>query len=167
MNIRKTLKRKKEKKHNKKRKKQKSPSQTLRDMFFSQRFVGWKLCISVFCCSSSCYVFVYVSFCFVCFRLVFLSFCIYNRKNTHKIINTKKKKKRKTQRKTYKKKENKNEKTKISQSDPQRYLFAVGSRAGYPVFMLLLFVFEFFIFRLVFLSFLGKVGKMMPNDSLP
>ena len=33
--------------------------------------------------------------------------------------------------------------------------------------MLLLFVFEFFLFRLVFLSFFGKVGKMMPNDSMP
>ena len=30
--------------------KQKSPSQTLRDIYFSRRFVGWKSCISVFLC---------------------------------------------------------------------------------------------------------------------
>ena len=68
----------------KKQTKQKSPSQTLRDIYFSQRFVGWKSCISVLF-----YVFLWVvyvvfsvSLCLLCFRLVFLSFCIYNRTNT-------------------------------------------------------------------------------------
>ena len=57
----------------KKQKKQKSPSQTLRDIYFSRRFVGWKSCISV--------VF--------CFRLIFLSFCLnttqYTTLNTNKL----------------------------------------------------------------------------------
>ena len=60
----------------------------------SRRFVGWKSCISVvFCFSLSCYiVFMFLSV-FVCFRLVFLSVCIYNRKNTY--TNKKNRKKRK------------------------------------------------------------------------
>ena len=71
---------------------QKSPSQTLRDIYFSRRFVGWRsgrgLDILYFCFFSFFFSFFYVFFfvfLFQCFRLVFLSFCIYNRK-TH--INT-------------------------------------------------------------------------------
>ena len=55
------------------------------------------------------------------------------------------------------------EKTEISQPEPERYLFAVGSRAGYTVFLLFMIFFEFLCccfcfclfvlcFRLVFLS---------------
>ena len=67
----------------------------------------------------------------------------------------------------FKRKRNIKRKTEISQPEPERYSFAVGSRARYPVFILLLFVLELFIFRIVCLSFFGKVEKMMPNDSLP
>ena len=65
-------------------------SQTLSDIYFSRRFVGWKSCISVcFCCFSFlkclffellCLFLCLFLFC-LCFRLVFLSFCIYNRTN--------------------------------------------------------------------------------------
>ena len=69
--------------------------------------------------------------CFVCFRLVDLSFCIYNRKthiNTY--INITK------TRQTHKHKQNKH-KYMISQPEPERYLFAVRFWAGYPGFLLL------------------------------
>ena len=67
--------------------------------------MGWKSCISV------CYVFLRVFsvvFLFLsvsfCFRLVFLSFCIYNRKNTYK----NKKKQHKHSKENIKKKRKKN-----------------------------------------------------------
>ena len=88
----------------------------------------------------------------LCVRLVFLSFCMYSRKITYKHIKATEGKQNKDKYKT----------TEISQPEPERYLFAVGSRARYPVFMLLLFVFEFFIFRLIFLSYFWKSWK---NDA--
>ena len=57
-------------------------------------------------------------------RLVYLSCCIYNRKHTYKNINTKHKQLRE------KHKANKTTKYIISQPEPERYLFVVGSRAG-------------------------------------
>ena len=54
---------------------------------YSRRFVGWIYCISVYFCfffELLCFLFYSVVF---RFRLVFLSFCIYNRTQTH--INTK------------------------------------------------------------------------------
>ena len=68
------------KEHIKQHKTQKSLSQTLRDIYFSRRFVGWRsgrgLDILYFCLCFVflwvCLLFLYVSFCFVvfCFRLV-------------------------------------------------------------------------------------------------
>ena len=84
----------------------------------------------------------YVSLCFCCFRLVFLSFCIYNRKNIYKNIT--KQNNSKENKKTLKK-------TEISQPEPERYLFAVGSRAGYPVDSL---------------QKVGKVGKVKELEKL-
>ena len=111
---------------------------------------------------SSCSVFVvmFLYVLFLCFRLVFLSFCIYNRKNTYK-----NKKKLKTIRKTCYKKRNIYIYIYIyiSQPEPKRYLFAVGSELDilyfcFSVFLrVVLIVFCFFLFvlcfRLVFLSF--------------
>ena len=66
---------------------------------YSRRFVGWKSCFSVlfvflrvfiylfmFFNVSLCFSFFFFSFFFFFkrFRLVFLSFCIYNRNNTYK-----------------------------------------------------------------------------------
>ena len=82
-------------------------------MFFSKLF--WLLfCFFLFC---------------LCFRLVYLSFCIYNRNNTYK---------NRTNIKSFEK----NKKNIISQPEPERYLFAVGSRAGYPVFLFCFFCFS-------------------------
>ena len=54
---------------------------------YSRRFVGWIYCIYVFMFSFELFLFFcYVSFCLFCFRLVFLSFCIYNRTNIYKNI---------------------------------------------------------------------------------
>ena len=53
---------------------------------------------------------------------------------------------RKTENKTLK---TQNTTTEISQPEPEIYLFAVGSRAGYPVFML----FSFFLFLYVLFVF--------------
>ena len=76
--------------------------------------------------------------CFVlCVRLVYLSCCIYNRK-THKHI---KHKKKKTTRRKQTKQKNK-QKYIISQLETERYLFAVGSWAGYPVSMFLCLCFS-------------------------
>ena len=58
------------------------------EIFIRGRVEGWISCISVvfvFLRVFLCF-FVNVSFCILCFRLVFLSFCIYNRKNTCKNI---------------------------------------------------------------------------------
>ena len=83
------------------------------------------------CCSLSFYVFLYVYFCcFYVLALSFLSFCIYNRKNTYKNINNKN-----------------NSKENIKHRNlPARpldiFIFRGGSWAGYPVF---LFVFTFFL----------------------
>ena len=52
----------------KKQKKQKSPSQTLRDIYFSRRFVGWKYCISVL---FNVFLRVFMFFC-LCFFLLLL-----------------------------------------------------------------------------------------------
>ena len=118
-------------KHNNKTttKKQKSPSRTLRDIYFSRRFVGWKSCISV-----CFYVFFSKLFCFFlllfCFRLVYLSFCMYNGTNTYNNIQTHKKLRDKH-------KQQKQHKYIISQPEPDKYLFAVGSKAGYLVFTFL------------------------------
>ena len=72
-----------------------------------------------------------VSFClFLCFRLVYLSFCMYNRTNIYNNIQTHKKLRDKH-------KQQKQHKYIISQPEPDKYLFAVGSKAGYLVFMLL------------------------------
>ena len=71
-------------------KQKKSPSQTLRDIYFSRRLVGWISCIYV--CFLFSFEFVYDLFilCFfmffiflfdLCFRLVLLSVCIYNQKH--------------------------------------------------------------------------------------
>ena len=56
---------------------------------YSWRFVGWIYCISVlFMCFFEflCFVVMFLSVVCLCFRLVFLSFCIYNRKNTYNNI---------------------------------------------------------------------------------
>ena len=92
--------------------------------------MGWISSISVFmflCFSRS----FSVSFClFFRFRLVYLSFCMYNRKNTYNDIQTHKKLRDKH-------KQQKQHKYIISQPEPDKYLFAVGSKAGYLVFMFL------------------------------
>ena len=107
---------------------------------YSRRFVGWISCISVvFPVFLWVFLFVCLFMFLLCFRLVLLSFCVYNRKNTYK-----NRKHRTTQRKT-----EKHKKTEISQPEPERYLFAVGSRAGYPVF-LLCFLFFFQLFNVLF-----------------
>ena len=75
--------------------------------------------------------------------------------------------------------EDKQQKYIISQPEPEIYLFAVGSRAGYPVFLLLFFVFLeafllyvcLFLFvlcvRLVYLSFcLNTTQYTTPNTNL-
>ena len=78
---------------------------------------------------------------FLCFRLVFLSCCIYNQKNTYKS----------TKKKQNNSKENiKTKRTSISQPEPERYFFAVGSRAGYPVFMCFVFFLRVFLFLFLF-----------------
>ena len=120
---------------------------------YSRRFVGWIYCISVFSVFFSLsfsVVLCFFMFCCLCFRLVFLSFCIYNRTITYTNIKQKQKhsKKNRTTEQT--------KKTEISQPEPERYLFVVGSRAGYPVFMCFCF-FEFSfvccLFLYVFLLF--------------
>ena len=83
---------------------------------------------------------------FLCFRLIYLSFRIHNRENTYNNI-FKKRKTLKVSRKTKIKQKNTCLQCvyiyiySISKPEHDRYLFAVGSRAGYPV---LLFLFEGF-----------------------
>ena len=122
---------------------------------FSRRFVGWKACICVFleaflffmfflcfrfaevrgldilyfCFYVFLEAFLFLSVCF-CFRLVYLSFCMYNRTNTYNNIQTHKKLRDKH-------KQQKQHKYIISQPEPDKYLFVVGSKAGYLVFMCL------------------------------
>ena len=105
-----------------------------------------------FCFSSVLFMFV------LCVRLVYLSFCIYNR-TTH--IKTTKQHKQLREKNKHKNIKQKHEYI-ISQLEPARYLFLAGSRAGYPVFLFLfLFFFRNFsvdfmfclCFRLVYLSF--------------
>ena len=88
---------------------------------------------------AGCPVFLFFSFsrsfsvslcCFLCFRLVYLSFCIYNRTNTYNNIQTHKKLRDKH-------KQQKQHKYIISQPEPENCLFAVGTKAGYPVSMFL------------------------------
>ena len=67
--------------------------------------------------------------CVVCFRLVYLSFCIYNRTNTYKHIQTNKQ----TTTRRQQQKHNKHRNTLFPQPERERYLFAVGSWAGYTV----------------------------------
>ena len=52
-----------------------------------------------------------------------------------------------------------NKKTEISQPEPERYLFAVGSRAGYPVFLFFMLFFELS----VFVMFLSVVFMFSPS----
>ena len=103
-----------------------------------------------------CFLFLYVFLCVLCFRLVFLSFCICNRKN-----NTYKHRKHiNTQRKSYKtnQKNNRN----LPARPLEIFIFRGDSWAGNPVFLFCLFFFEclcvlyvslFVYFRLVLLSF--------------
>ena len=86
------------------------------------------MCLSMFCCFSRSFSVVFL-LCYIvvfCFRLVYLSFCICNRKNTCNNI-TKKNTRRQKKHKYI-----------ISQPEPEKYLFAVGSWAGYPVFLFVL-----------------------------
>ena len=98
--------------------------------FFCFRFAEVRgLDILYFCFSVFLEAFLFFSFLF-CFRLVYLSFCMYNRTNTYNNIQTHKqlrdKHKQQTQHKYI-----------ISQPEPDKYLFAVGSKAGYLVFLFL------------------------------
>ena len=109
-----------------------------------------------------------VSFCVLCFRLVFIFKCLHlqPQKHTYKHINT--------NIITLITKHNNSEKqthTEISQPEPEIYLFAVGSWAGYPVFIYVCFVLFFELlflfsvslcilcFRLVFLTLLHLQSK--------
>ena len=62
-------------------------------------------------------------------------------------------KNRKTNRTTGRKTKKQPETTEISQPEPERYLFAVGSRAGYPVFLFFLMFFLEFLCFFLYVSF--------------
>ena len=107
---------------------------------------GWEIYVCSVCCLC-CYVFLRVVFLlFVCFYM-----CLFDCKckSLQRLGENIKKRKQKqtTLRKTFKKK------TEISQPEPERYLFAVGSRAGYPVFMFVVLFLEFVCFCLWFFLF--------------
>ena len=88
------------------------------------------------------FLFLFI-FSFLCFRLVCLSFCIYNRTNIYK-----------QKHKQLEEQHDNRKTTEISQPEPDIYLFAVGSRAGHYVFMFCFYMFFFEFFCLFFWMFL-------------
>ena len=104
---------------------------------YSRRSVGWISCIYVFMFFSKLFCCFSVYFCvlFMFSPSLFKLLHLQSNKNTYtnkaninsfeKNVNIKKQK----------------QKYIISQPEPERYLFAVGSRAGYPAFLLFMFLF--------------------------
>ena len=120
---------------------------------YSRRFVGWIYCIHVvFCVSSSVYVVCYV---YLCLCLMFspsIFKLLHLRSNdTHKHI-----KQNITTLRTTEQHKTKPTQTETSQPEPERYLFVVGSWAGYPVFLFVLLFLELFclLFCFILLLFL-------------
>ena len=110
-------------------------------IFIRGRVLGWIYCIPVFVIcffSRSCSVLFLLFYVLcLCFRLICLSFCIYKRTTIYKNINNKL-----STRRTHKQQQTDKQQTYIiSQPEPERYSFAVGSWAGYPVFMLFVYLF--------------------------
>ena len=133
--------------------------------------MGWISCISV--CFSLYNVFVSKLFCFMfcfmffsacflfvlCVRLVYWSFCIYNRTHTYRNIRKQQTTRRKHQTTT------EQQKYIISQPEPERYLFAVGSWAGYPVFLLFCFSRSFSVYSCWFSPSLFKLLHLQSKNT--
>ena len=96
------------------------------------------------CCVYVC-LFVLFSLC-LCFRLVLLSFCIYNR-TTHIKQN-----KQKQTRRSHKQQTQKTHKYIISQPEPEKYSFAVGSWAGFYVMFCMFCMFSPSLVKLLHLQ---------------
>ena len=115
----------------------------------------------MFCLEAFLFYLCLFGCCFLCFRLVYLSFA-FTIETTHIKTNNKNIKKLRENHKTQTTKQN----YIISQPEPERCLFAVGSWAGYPVFLLLFNVFSrsfsvlLMFVRLLFLMFSPSLFKL-------
>ena len=119
------------------------PTANMYHNIYSRRFVGWISFTSVV------YMFLEAFLFHVCcFMSVFQfspSLCKVLHLQSNKHIQTQKTTKTRLSENIQKKKTNKH-KYIISQPEPERYVFAVGSWAGYPVFLLLMFLSKLFCY---------------------